>query len=185
MAITYPGAVDAFPPIGTEVNTNDTVGSRTHRDMHNDLGDAVVAIETELGVNPSGTEATVAARLAALEADTGWRDVSALASGLTGTDITARVRRVGATVYYRLNYTQTAMANGVTILTSAGFLPTPPAVYAPGYSNGTGTIDGALEVNGVGLKLYSSSAANGAAFSVAAVYATSDAWPETLPGSAI
>ena len=68
MASTYPGAVDAFDTIASDKKTSDAVGGRTHRDMHNDLGDAIEAVQAELGTDPSGASATVKARFEAIEA---------------------------------------------------------------------------------------------------------------------
>lgn len=61
MSSVYPGALDSFA-------TNKTDGTATtgdHAPHHNDLADAINKIEAELGVDPKGTYATVAARLAA------------------------------------------------------------------------------------------------------------------------
>ena len=68
MASTYPGTLDAFTTIASDKKTSDSVGGRTHRDMHNDLGDAVEAVQAELGTDPAGTYSTVKARLDALVA---------------------------------------------------------------------------------------------------------------------
>ena len=79
MASNYPGSLDSFDTIAADKKQSDTVGGRTHRAMHNDLGDAIESVQTELGANPSGSDATVAARLAAIEAGTN------LAAGAVGT----------------------------------------------------------------------------------------------------
>ena len=63
MASNYPGSLDSFDTIASDKKTSDSVGGRTHRQMHNDLGDAIEAVQAELGLNPSGQAATVAARL--------------------------------------------------------------------------------------------------------------------------
>lgn len=68
MASNYPGSLDAFDSIASDKKTSDVVGGRTHRDMHNDLGDAVEAVQAELGTDPAGTYSTVKARLDALVA---------------------------------------------------------------------------------------------------------------------
>lgn len=68
MASTYPGSLDAFTTIASDKKTSDSVGGRTHRDMHNDLGDAVEAVQAELGTDPAGSFSTVKARLDALVA---------------------------------------------------------------------------------------------------------------------
>jgi len=67
MASSYPGSLDNFPTIDADKKLSDSIGGRTHRAMHNDLGDAVEAVQAELGTNPSAAFATVAARLAAAE----------------------------------------------------------------------------------------------------------------------
>lgn len=67
MASNYPGGMDEFETIATDTQMSTTVGGRTHRDMHNDLGDAVESIEGELGLNPAGIYDTVAERLAAVD----------------------------------------------------------------------------------------------------------------------
>jgi hypothetical protein len=70
VASNYPGSLDSFDTIASDKKTSDSVGGRTHRQMHNDLGDAIESVQTELGTNPSGSDATVAARLSAIEAGT-------------------------------------------------------------------------------------------------------------------
>ena len=68
MASNYPGSLDSFDTIASDKKTSDSVGGRTHRQMHNDLGDAVEAVQAELGTDPAGSYATVKARLDALVA---------------------------------------------------------------------------------------------------------------------
>ncbi len=67
MASNYPGSLDSFDTIASDKKTSDAVGGRTHRQMHNDLGDAIEAVQAELGTDPAGTFATVRARLAAYD----------------------------------------------------------------------------------------------------------------------
>ena len=59
MASSYPGGLDNF----ATNKTNATVTVNDHAAHHNDLADAVNKIEAELGVDPAGGSATVAARL--------------------------------------------------------------------------------------------------------------------------
>jgi len=59
MASVYPTGLDAF----STGRTNATVMTTTHPADHNDANDALNKIEAELGINPSGTQATVVARL--------------------------------------------------------------------------------------------------------------------------
>jgi len=77
VASNYPGSLDSFDTIASDKKTSDAVGGRTHRQMHNDLGDAIESVQTELGTNPSGSDATVAARLSAIE-----RGIQALVDAL-------------------------------------------------------------------------------------------------------
>lgn len=67
MASSYPGSADSFATIGPSDTTTTTVGGRTHKDMHNDLGDAIEAVQGELGTNPSDSETTVKARFEKIE----------------------------------------------------------------------------------------------------------------------
>ena len=67
MASNYPGSLDSFDTIASDKKTSDSVGGRTHRQMHNDLGDAIEAVQGELGTNPSAGYDTVKARITALE----------------------------------------------------------------------------------------------------------------------
>jgi len=67
MATNYPTGLDTFATIGTSDEMDDEVGTRTHREMHNDANDAIEAIQGELGLSPSGASDTVTARLDALD----------------------------------------------------------------------------------------------------------------------
>lgn len=62
MTTAYPGAVDVFTTRAAQ-----GVIASSHI---NDLQDAVAAVQAALGVNPKGSAATVAARIAAVEAQT-------------------------------------------------------------------------------------------------------------------
>lgn len=59
MASAYPTGLDSF----ATNKANNTLQADDHPAHHNDLADAVNKIEAELGINPSGTDATVVARL--------------------------------------------------------------------------------------------------------------------------
>lgn len=63
MASNYPASYDDFTnPLPSDRQSSE-VGGRTHSEMHGDANDAIERIEQELGLNPSGDYATVAARL--------------------------------------------------------------------------------------------------------------------------
>lgn len=70
MATNYPGATDVFDDISGTDPMN-VAGNKLHSAQHTSAGDAIVAIETELGVNPSDgsgtTFTTVKARLNDME----------------------------------------------------------------------------------------------------------------------
>ena len=74
----YPGALDNFSNNSpTNLGDNDSTG-RTHSERHDDVEASVEAVQSELGLNPSGDFATVDARLDDIEGD-----VSALDSDVT------------------------------------------------------------------------------------------------------
>lgn len=64
MASAFPAGLDNFATNKLDVTGQ---GSGDHAGHHNDLADAINKIEAELGINPSGTFATVVLRLAALQ----------------------------------------------------------------------------------------------------------------------
>jgi hypothetical protein len=63
MATSYPGAVDAFPNPSGSTDVDDASADLKHHNQHANVNDAVEAIEGELGPDPSGSFATVKARL--------------------------------------------------------------------------------------------------------------------------
>lgn len=67
MGTVYPGALDAFTN-PTLTSTEDESPDLYHDVQHADANDAIEAIQAELGINPRGAAATVAARIAAVEA---------------------------------------------------------------------------------------------------------------------
>jgi len=86
MTTSYPSGIDNF----TNPTSTDTLSSATvpHASEHANANDAIKAIETELGTNPKGSYASVAARLAASTGSiTTWRKAaSGGETSLTGTD---------------------------------------------------------------------------------------------------
>lgn len=70
MTTSYPAGLDSFTnPTATD-GLDDEIGTRTHSEFHADNNDAIEAIQAELGTDPSGSEATVKARIAAAETAT-------------------------------------------------------------------------------------------------------------------
>lgn len=88
MASDFPGAVDSFL---TKVDNVDKYMAAHMNDVQN----AIVAVQTELGINPAGPSATVAALLESLitgwvpDADT-WVYVAANQFKIVGKDVTSR-----------------------------------------------------------------------------------------------
>lgn len=56
MATTFPSALDTFTTIPSGATQDVLYGGRTHRDSHNDLGLAILAVETKVGTG-GGTNA--------------------------------------------------------------------------------------------------------------------------------
>ena len=82
MATNYPSGLDSLSnPAGSDAL------STGHASQHANANDAIEAIETELGTDPSGASATVKARFEAIEADS-WVTSARIADGtITGSDI--------------------------------------------------------------------------------------------------
>lgn len=74
MATNFPAGLDTFPAVSAST-PEDTSGSE-HHVLHNNKADAIAAIESELGVNPSGSYATVVARLDAIGLGTGNANIA-------------------------------------------------------------------------------------------------------------
>lgn len=64
----YPGALDNFSESSPTYMADPDATGRTHAGRHDDVESAVEQVEETLGVNPQGGSATVAARIAAVEA---------------------------------------------------------------------------------------------------------------------
>ena len=92
----YPGAI---PSSGDLPDAGANLSSNPHSSLHDDVRDEVIAIATELGVEPSGTEATVRARL---DQGLGLREIVTFTNDGTFTKASypwlraVRVRAVGA-----------------------------------------------------------------------------------------
>lgn len=69
MPSAYPGAIDTLP---TDTTSATSAGTGDHHaNNHNAANEAIIAVQTALGTDPQGSEADVAARLAAIEAALG------------------------------------------------------------------------------------------------------------------
>ena len=122
MASTYPGTLDTFATNRADATTMAT----THALDHNNANDAVNKIEAELGVSPSGSYATLLARLDALQTE-----IDGLGGGGAGPvmlagksyDPTTAVSKSNASLLAmtavdttNLRLTSTAPANGTVLV---------------------------------------------------------------------
>lgn len=82
MASDYPGALDTFSNPTSSTPMND--GTTPHAAQHADANDAIEAIQATLGVDPQGSESTVADRIAALEGGGGGGGGLVLIDSQTG-----------------------------------------------------------------------------------------------------
>lgn len=67
MTTLYPSSLDTF----TNPTPTSTLGTPPHNQQHDDINDAVTAIEAVLGTSPQGGSASVKARIAAVESAVG------------------------------------------------------------------------------------------------------------------
>lgn len=125
MASTYPTTLDTF----ATNKTNATTSTTDHPNHHNDLADAINSIEAELGVTPSSSSATVAARFAAvLQAIDDGDDATLLAAN-TYTDGPATIR--SRTAPFTL---VTADISAMVLISGSGTITLPAGLGVPGDS---------------------------------------------------
>ena len=140
----YPAAIDT----DTSIEVDSPAASKTtaRADVPNDTNAAVVAIETELGVDPAGANhTTVVSRLASIE--TVQYDFCMTGAAATGTKKDGMYFRIAHTITDVWGYSDTAPSgatilidvniNGTTIFDAAGDRVT---IAIAGNSDGCGTI---------------------------------------------
>lgn len=147
MPTSYPGALDAF----TNPTDVDTLDSPPHDDQHTDNNDATVAIETELGINPRGSFATVRARLDHLDPGGGWQAWTPTLTNITLGDgvLIARYIQLGKTVVGRIHF---EMGSTSTMGTNPRF-SAPVTVSSIGYATIFDAI-GNVSINDAGTAQY-------------------------------
>ena len=160
MASNYPGSLDSFDTIASDKKTSDAVGGRTHRQMHNDLGDAIEAVQGELGTNPSGSYDTVKARIEAIEGSTlpqidakgdlivGTADNTYDNLGV-GTNDTVLLAASGETKGVKWAQVPTAAIQDGAV-TAAKLATTGRFLFPTGAANGYGFASGAVHLSGTG-----------------------------------
>ena len=156
MASNYPGSLDSFDAIASDKKTSDTVGGRTHRQMHNDLGDAIESVQTELGTTPSGSYDTVKARFEAIEGSTGnlltenQASVETDTTGLSSSGMT-----ISRETMYSLHGTASLRCESTTTGAIAAGIPAGTSNAAPVTAGATYTYTAAVRpINTQTLRLY-------------------------------
>lgn len=115
MAASYPAGFDTLPDPSSNLS-----GPPLHSTIHNSVNDVVEAIEAELGLNPSGVAATVAAVTAvttwtALTYTNSWVDYGA-------PNQVGQYRKIGDIVYLR-GVVKNGTLNTAAFTLPAGFRP--------------------------------------------------------------
>lgn len=133
----------------------------------------------------------LANRLTELERDTGPRILNSLITGYISGDLI--LQRVGKNVYLTINELEVAPNNGATTWSVGGFLPAgfrffPPAYkYFSSFARTTGHNRGEIRADRYGgidiYNVYNTSTGTALKTNVSAVWATTQAYPSTLPGT--
>lgn len=155
MATNYPLALDTTTNLPAAGGVGVNLSTFPHSTLHGNVDDAVIAIETELGVDPSGTFATVKSRL---------DNVLPLAGGaLTGNlsttgTLTAggSLTAAGATISGTTALTTVTVANTIAVPT-----PTLFTQATNGQIRGTGSPETVVTAS-PGMKYIDTAATNGA-----------------------
>jgi len=118
--------------------------------------------------------------------DTGYRQLSALTAPTNATVNSWKLRRVGALVELYYNFQNTSASTVNFTFPAATWLPVgfrPPEQRIFAHSQNGGNVTGTLAVGTNGVQPYSivASATDQASIS----WMTNDAWPTTLPGTAV
>lgn len=116
MASTFPATLDSFP-----TSHQDDAQEIIHAATINDNSDAINKIEAELGPNPSGSDATVVARLGKMafaNANTGDVTANAADTYLAGSALSVAGRlQIGTTIKWSFSMTKTAAGVATPIYT--------------------------------------------------------------------
>lgn len=125
MAANYPTNFDVLDDPAANLS-----GPPLHSSMHNQINDVIEAMQAELGLNPSGADATVAAFLAALPsryvtAPTAWTAVTFVGGWVDygdGVNQTMQYRKVGDIVELR-GLIKTGAIPSTAFVLPVGFRP--------------------------------------------------------------
>lgn len=132
MATNYPAALDTTATLPASAGVGANLSTFPHSTLHGNADDAIIAVETELGVAPSDSFSTVKARLDAMVSTTGiWTSYTPTftqSATITKTVGYARWMRVGRTVIGGFHMTATSAGTAsnairVGLPVTAGALP--------------------------------------------------------------
>ena len=137
MSTSYPGALDSF----VNPTATDTLDSATvpHAAQHDNINDAMSAVQVTLGVNPQGGSATVVARLTALD------------STVAGKAATNQTMYVGTTAIAINRSSASQTLTGVSIngnAATATSATTATTVTNGVYTTDTGTVTSTMILDG-------------------------------------
>lgn len=136
MATNYPAGLDTTADLPASGGVGANLSTFPHSTLHGNANDAIIAIETELGVAPSGSETTVKARLdritPTLGGLTAWTTITITQLGSVPGTINSsgtRYQRIGRTVncWFYVTAAGSGTASNVIVI---GGLPFAPAVSA-------------------------------------------------------
>lgn len=134
MASSYPSALDTFLAPATTLG-----GPEAHSDIEIRQNDATAAVQAELGTDPAGAFATVAARLADIEtqliglSNPTWQDFTVNYRGIaTMSASTGRYIQFGDVVYVHATGTYATTENGWSIALDLPVLRDPAIVDKEG-----------------------------------------------------
>jgi len=142
MATNYPTSLDAL----TNPTAGDSLTSPTHAGQHANANDAIEAIQTELGTEPSGASATVKARFEAIEAND-WVTAARIAASAVGSSELAD-NAVDTAALQDGAVTTAKIADGA--VTPAKLATTGRFTFPTGAANGYGFASGAVHLSGTG-----------------------------------
>lgn len=136
MASNYPASLDTTATLPAAGSVGANLSTFPHSTLHGNADDAIIAIETELGVAPSGAETTVKARLdritPTLGALTSWSPTLTQSGTVTATNTYSRYIRIGRLI---IGWFQLAV-------TGAGTAGNPVTVNVPVAAVGTTFVGG-------------------------------------------
>lgn len=125
MASNYPASLDTTATLPAAAGVGANLSTFPHSALTGNVNDAVIAIETELGVAPSGAETTVKARLdritPTLGALTTWVPTITQLGSVTVTNVRSTYQRVGREGTLRFHLTVTGSGTAANAIVIGGF----------------------------------------------------------------